>query len=171
MKNKFHLITSCIAALACFVPVAAFAAPKTSPSPSPSPHASPAAKATTSPAAKSTTTTARAVPFHGMISTVDQTAKTFSIAGKEKTRVFKVTDSTVLTKAGAPATMKDVVAKEEVRGSYVKGADGSLEAKTVKLGPATDAEKAETKPSKKKEKSDTAPSASPSASPAASPKL
>lgn len=105
-----------------------------------------------------------------MISTVEQTAKTFTIAGKEKSRVFKVTDTTVLTKAGAPATMKDVVANEEVRGSYLKAADGSLEAKTVKLGPATDAEKAETKPSKKKSaKADAAADASPSASPAASP--
>jgi hypothetical protein len=96
-----------------------------------------------------------------MISTVDQTAKTFTIAGKEKSRVFKVTDTTVLTKAGAPATMKDVTANEEVRGSYTKAADGSLEAKTVKLGPPTDAEKAE-KPSKKK--SEASPSPSPSAS-------
>jgi hypothetical protein len=104
-----------------------------------------------------------------MISAVDQTAKTFTIAGKEKSRVFKVTDTTVLTKAGAPATMKDVLANEEVRGSYVKAADGSLEAKTVKLGPATDADKAETKPSKKKstktEKTDASTSASPAASP------
>ena len=65
----------------------------------------------------------RAVPFHGNISAVDQTAKTFTIAGKEKARVFKVTDKTVLTKAGTPATMKDVLAKDEVRGTYVKEAD------------------------------------------------
>jgi hypothetical protein len=38
--------------------------------------------------------------------------------------------------------MKEVVADEEVRGSYWKMADGSLEAKTVKLGPLSDAEKA-----------------------------
>jgi hypothetical protein len=161
MKNKSQIITACIAALACCVPVAVSAAPKTSPSPSASPHASPVAKTTPSPAAKTTTTTTRAIPFHGMISTVDQTAKTFTIAGKEKSRVFKVTGTTVLTKAGAPATMKDVVANEEVRGSYTKAADGSLEAKTVKLGPATDAEKAETKPSKKK--ADASPSPSPAA--------
>ena len=172
MKNKFKIITACIAAFACCTPIATFAAPKKSPSPSPSPHASPAAKTSDSPAPK--TATARAVPFHGMISTVDQTAKTFTIAGKEKSRVFKVTDTTVLTKAGVPATMKDVLASDEVRGSYVKAADGSLEAKTVKLGPATDADKAETKPSKKKsaktEKTDASTSASPAASPAASPK-
>jgi 20S proteasome alpha/beta subunit len=51
-----------------------------------------------------------------MISVVDQKAKTFTIAGKEKSRVFKITDKTVVTKAGAPATVKDMVANEEVRG-------------------------------------------------------
>ncbi len=77
-----------------------------------------------------------------MISAVDARAKTFTISGKEASRTFKITDKSVLTKAGAPATMKDVTANEEVRGSYWKNGDGSLEAKTVKLGPLTDAEKA-----------------------------
>ena len=100
----------------------------------------------------------KAVPFHGMISAVDQTAKTFTIAGKEKSRVFKVTDTTVLTKAGGPATMKDVTANEEVRGSYLKAADGSLDAKVVKLGPMTDAERAaSSKSSKKKVKAEPSP--------------
>ena len=157
MKTKLNLITVCLAALACCAPGAAFAAPKDSPSPSPSPHASPAEK----------TTTARAVPFHGTISAVDQTAKTFTIAGKEKSRVFKVTDKTVVTKNGTAATMTDIVANEQVSGSYLKAADGSLEAKTVKLGPKTDAEKSadgKTKTRKKdKEKESAAPS--PSASP------
>ena len=104
-----------------------------------------------------------------MISAVDQKAKTFTIAGKEKSRVFKITDKTVMTKAGAPATMKDVVANEEVRGSYWKMSDGTMEAKTVKLGPKTDAEKAadEKRKTKKAEKKEAASetSASPSASP------
>jgi len=104
-----------------------------------------------------------------MISAVDQKAKTFTIAGKEKSRVFKITEKTVMTKAGAPATMKDVVANEEVRGSYWKMSDGTMEAKTVKLGPKTDAEKAadEKRKTKKAEKKEAASetSASPSASP------
>jgi hypothetical protein len=140
MKNTLQLIPVCIAALALSAPMALQAAAKDK--------------------------TERAIPFHGMISAVDQTAKTFTIAGKEKARVFKVTDKTILTKAGAPATMKDVVANEEVRGSYVKAADGSLEGRIVKLGPMTDAEKAaSSKSSKKKAK----PSASPGVAPAASP--
>jgi hypothetical protein len=174
MKNKRNLITACIAALACSAPIAASAAPKKSPAPAPSASASASPKATaapktkpaSSPAANTTTdaTKARAIPFHGMISAVDQKAKTFTIAGKEHSRVFKITDKTVMTKAGAPATMKDVVANEEARGSYWKLTDGSLEAKTVKLGPKTDAEKAADEKHKKK-KSETSPEASPSASP------
>lgn len=180
MKNKRNLITACIAAIACSVPVATSAATKKpSPSPSASASASPKAtaapktKPTSSPAANTTTdaTKARAIPFHGMISAVDQKAKTFTIAGKEHSRVFKITDKTVMTKAKAPATMKDVVANEEARGSYWKLTDGTLEAKTVKLGPKTDAEKAaDEKHKKKSSKSETSPEASPSASPSASPK-
>ena len=71
------------------------------------------------------------------------------------------------------ATMKDMVANEEVRGSYWKMSDGTLEAKTVKLGPLTDAEKAaqEKKKAAKSETSATiAPSPSPSAPASASPK-
>jgi hypothetical protein len=171
MKNTLKIITACTAALVYCAPLAAFAA---SPTPAASPKTSPAAKTMTSPADRTTaadtttTTKVRAIPFHGTISTVDQTAKTFTIAGKEKARVFKITDTTVITKAGAPATMTDVVANEAVRGSYVKGPDG-LEAKSVKLGPMTDAEKAEKKPSKKKSKKED-DAASSTASPTVSPK-
>jgi hypothetical protein len=154
MKNKLKLITACLAAIACCAPVAAFAA--SSPSPSPSPKTSAATKETTAPAEK----TARAIPFHGTISAVDQTAKTFTIAGKEKSRVFKVTDKTVVTKNGAAATMTDIAANENVSGSYWKAADGSLEAKTVKLGPKEEKEKKESK-SKKKEKVEAEASPSP----------
>ena len=102
-----------------------------------------------------------------MISAVDNRAKTFTIAGKEHSRTFRITDKTTMTKAGAPATMKDVVANEEVRGSYWKVMDGTLEAKTVKLGPKTDAEKAadEKRKMRKKEKESAEPSPSPSATP------
>ena len=161
MKTKFKIITACTAALVYCAPVAAFAA-SPSPAASPKTKATPAEKAAVEKAA-ATEKKVRAIPFHGTISTVEQTAKTFTIAGKEKSRVFKITDTTVITKAGAPATMADIMANDEVRGSYIKAADGSLEAKTVKLGPKTDAEKAD-KPSKKKTKKEEA-SASPSPSP------
>src|SRR5437762_274278 len=181
MKNKLTFITACIAALACSAPLAASAATKKSPSPAPSASASaspkasatPKPKPTTSLAAKTTTDAAkaRAIPFRGVISAVDQKAKTFTIAGKEKSRVLKVTDKSVLWKAGVAATMKDVVANEEVRSSYWKLTDGTLEAKTVKLGPKTEADKAaDEKRKKKSTKNETSPEASPSASPSSSPK-
>jgi hypothetical protein len=141
MKNKLQLTSLCIAALTFCEPAAVHAA-------------------------GAENKTERAIPFHGMISAADQSAKTFTLAGKEKARVFKVTGQTVLTRAGAPATMKDIVANEEVRGSYVKTADGSLEARTVKLGPVTDAEKAaSSKSSKKKAKPEASADAAPSTSP------
>jgi hypothetical protein len=169
MKNKLRVIMACIAAVALCASGEAFPAPKKSPSPAPSPSASPSK--TTAPA--SAVKTARAIPFHGKISAADQKAKTFTIAGKEKSRVFKITNRTILSKAGATATMKDVVVNEEVRGSYWKVTDGSFEAKTVKLGPMTEAEKgaAEKQAKKKTPKAEASPDASPStsASPSATP--
>ena len=63
-------------------------------------------------------------------------------------------------KAGAEATMADIVADEEVRGSYWKKEDGSLEAKKVNLGPKTDAEKA-MKHSKKEKMMEASPTPTP----------
>ncbi len=154
MKNKSLIISSvCVAALAVCAPLSVSAKGKkseASPAPSASPSASASAPATTS---------MRAIPFHGMISAVDQSAKTFTIAGKEKSRVFKITDKTVITKDGNPATMSDLAEKEEVRGQYWKGEDGSLEAKTVKLGAKTEKSKKASK--KDKESASPAPSATP----------
>jgi hypothetical protein len=93
---------------------------------------------------------AHAIPFRGVIASFDDKARTFTLAGKESARSLKITDTTVITKGGQPATMKDIVANEEVRGSYYKMSDGSLEARTVKLGPLTEAEKAEKEARKEK---------------------
>ena len=93
-----------------------------------------------------------------MISAVDQSAKTFTIAGKKQSRVFKITDKTSITKGGNTASMKDITENEEVSGSYWKNADGTLEAKTVTLGPAG---KAKT--------STASPAGSPKASPSPKP--
>ena len=129
-----------------------------------------------SPAASTADTSAaaggkmRATSFKGLIASVDDKAKTFTIAGKDNSRVLKITDKTIITKSGQPATMKEVVANEEVRGSYYKMPDGSMEAKMVKLGPLTEAEKAErearrAKREEKKAGISPATSVSPSVSP------
>jgi len=167
MKYKNSLIAcSCFAILAiCLSLTPAAARAKASPSPDAS--VSPAATAKASPA---TSGKMRATPFKGIIATVDDKAKTFTIAGKENSRSLKITDKTVITKAGEPATMKDVVANEEVRGAYYKAADGSMEAKIVKLGPLTEAEKAEREARRaKREERKAATSPAASASPSVSP--
>ena len=131
MKTKFYLAAGvCAASLAFCMPLNAQFSPATTASPATSPAASPAAKPATRP-----------LPFHGKISAVDQSAKTFTVGGKQGSRVFKVTENTTITKAGAAATMTDIVENEKARGTYLKHDDGTLEAKTVKIGPKTEGEK------------------------------
>lgn len=129
------IIGAFFAVVAIGLPTGSDARPKGSPSPDV--DSSAASTAESSPARM------RATAFKGMIASVDDRAKTFTIAGKDTSRVLKITDKTIITKSGQPATMKEVVANEEVRGSYYKMADGSMEAKVLKLGPLTEAEKAE----------------------------
>jgi hypothetical protein len=155
MKQRKYLIGGvCAAALLFCIPLVA----QNPPLKSASPLASPGATAVASPAKQS----ARPIPFHGMVSAVDQKAKTVTISGKEESRAFRVTDKTVMTKGANPATMKDIVENEEVSGSFWKNADGSLEAKTVKLGPMSSAKSGE---KSEKSKASTTPAGSPSASP------
>jgi hypothetical protein len=138
MKLKTLLIISAFFAIAAIcLPARGDAKAKGSPSPDVESSAASTADPSATVAGKM-----RATAFKGMISSVDDKAKTFTIAGKENSRVLKIIEKTIITKSGQPATMKDVVANEEVRGSYYKMPDGSLEAKIVKLGPLTEEEKA-----------------------------
>jgi hypothetical protein len=110
-----------------------------------------------------------------MVASVDAKAKTFTInSKKESSRVFKLSDQSVVTKTGAPATMKDIVANEEVRGSYWKEADGSMVVRSAKLGALTEQEKAaeDARKARRAERKAARASAAPSASasPEASPK-
>jgi len=98
---------------------------------------------------------------------VDDKAKTFTIAGKETSHSLKITDKTIITRGGQPATMKDVVSNEEVRGSYYKMPDGSIEAKIVKLGPLTEAEKEARRVKREEKRASISPTAS--ATPSVSP--
>lgn len=115
---------------------------------------SPAPDASASPAASAAATEkkARPIPYRGKVGSVDAAAQTFTV-GK---RTIKVTDETKITKQEAAATMADIVADEPVRGSYWKKEDGTLEAKSVKLG-------AKNGEAQKKEKTteEAAPSVSP----------
>jgi hypothetical protein len=133
MKTKFYLAGGvCAASLALCMPLNAQFSPATTPSPATSPTVATSPQVTGPIAARPAT---RPIPFRGKISAVDQSAKTFTVGGKKGSLVLKITGSTTITKAGAPATMTDIVENEQARGSYLKQADGTLEAKTVKIGP------------------------------------
>ena len=156
MKILSYLTTgTCIAAFALLVPVSASAQGTTSKaSPSPSPSAAEASTTTKKTTTASSDKPARAIPFRGTASAVDKSAKTFTIAGKTSSRVFKATDTTTITKAGAEATFAEISDDEYVTGSYWKKEDGTLELKSLKIGGKTDAEKA--KSTKKKSKKEDA---------------
>jgi hypothetical protein len=128
--------------LACSFPLHSSAA-----TPKPS---SPASDGAEEAAAAASSGKTHAVPFRGTIATFDDRTRTFTLAGKGTARSLKIADTTVITKGGNPATVKDIVTNEEVRGSYYKMSDGTMEAKTVKLGPLTEAEKAEKEARKEK---------------------
>lgn len=140
------LVVFSIAALSLCLPMTALAQSKSA-SPSPSVTASPAKEKTESSDSKP----ARAIPFRGTVSEVDADAKTFTIAGKSASRVFKVTDKSTITKDGAEAAFGDIEAEGKVTGSYWKQDDGTLEVKSVKIGGS---EKAKKKKSKKSKKAD-----------------
>jgi hypothetical protein len=144
MKMKFPFLTgACIAAIAFCGLSTAPAKEKKSPTPEASAAASPAGK----------TSAERGIPYRGKVASVDMSAKSFMVGS----RTFMVTDRTKIMKDGSAATMADIVANEEVRGQYWKKDDGTMEAKSVKLGAKS--EKAPKKEDKASEE------ASPSASP------
>lgn len=155
MKSTKLILTGvCLAAVALCAPSGVSAKGKASPAPQAAASATPMAK-------DATTKMARAIPYRGKVASVDASAKTFTIASKAGvSRVFKITDQTTIMKAGAAATIADIVADEEVRGSCWKKEDGSLEAKKVTLGPKTEAEKA-MKHAKKEKMMEASPTATP----------
>ena len=162
MKILRLIITgACVAAFTFMLPISASAQgakSKASPSPSASPTAA-ASKSSTKAETSATTTAAsdkpaRAIPLRGTATSIDASAKTFTIAGKTSSRVFKATDETKITKAGAEAKFGDLTENEYVTGSYWKRDDGTLELKSLKIGGKTEGEKASS--SKKKAKKDEA---------------
>jgi len=86
-------------------------------------------------------------PFHGKISAVDMTAKTITVGE----RIFQVTSSTKIMKAGKPATLDEATVGEEVGGLYKKAEDGKLELLSLRLGPKPEKEAKPEEPEKKKE--------------------
>lgn len=121
------------------------------------------------------------IPYHGKVASVDASAKTFTIKGKEKDRVFSVTDKTTIMKDGAAADLSAITQGEEVHGSATKSGDsweaikvivGAKEKKTAKKDEAKPSDASATEASKPADASadkaaaDTAAPASDSAAPA-----
>jgi hypothetical protein len=89
-----------------------------------------------------------AIPLGGKVSAVDKTAKTITVGE----RTVQITSETRITKAGKPATLDDAAIGEEVGISYVKGDDGKLTARSVRIGPKPEGEAKKEGQSKDKKK-------------------
>jgi hypothetical protein len=89
---------------------------------------------------------ARRIPFKGKVASVDKTARTVTLEGKEKSRTFQVTSETRLTKDGKPAVFDDISVGETIGGAYRETAAGKMDAVTVNIG----AKPGSSKPAKKK---------------------
>lgn len=114
-----------------------------------SPALAPAQEQADKPAAKKAGSPAgRAIPFHGKIDAVDKVAKTIKVGE----RVFQVTSETRIVKQGKPATLDDAAVGELVGGSYVKGEDGKLNLRSLRIGPKPEGEAAGGEPKKRGKK-------------------
>ena len=77
---------------------------------------------------------ARPVPFNGKVGAVDKAAKTVTLEGREKTRVFQITSETKIRKDRKPATLDDVQVGERVGGAARESAEGKMEVVTLNVG-------------------------------------
>jgi len=99
--KRMLLTLSVLTALACGLPTVSYAAPEKK--------------------ADKSQKAAHPIPFTGKVTAVDAAAKTFSLKGKEKDRVFSVTDQTTISKDGAPGGRKSHRLGHEVRRRVASG--------------------------------------------------
>ena len=137
---------------------------KSAASPTPAAAATPAATAEKS---------ARAIPYHGVVTSVDKSAKTFTIVSKNgNTRIFTVTSESKITNraSGSEATLNDINADSIVGGSGWKksqstNAEGkkvtNYDVKSVKIGAKAEASANATPKAKHKKHAKDAPAPSP----------
>lgn len=71
-----------------------------------------------------------AIPFHGKLKSVDNTAKTISVG----TLTIQIASETRINKDGKPAMLADGVVGENVSGLYKRTAEGKSEAVLVNFG-------------------------------------
>ena len=90
------------------------------------------------------------LPFNGNVASVDKTAMTLTVKGKEKDRVFTVTSQSKISKDGKPATFDDVKAGEHVTGSYKKGEGDKMDIVSLYVGERPEKKKKDEKKEEKK---------------------
>lgn len=73
----------------------------------------------------------RALPFHGKLKGIDNTAKTISVG--ELT--LQITSETKIVKAGKPAELADGTVGDEVAGAYRKDDEGKLNVLSLRFAP------------------------------------
>src|SRR6059036_2863763 len=76
----------------------------------------------------------RSIPFNGKVGAVDKAAKTVTLEGKEKARIFQVTSETKIHKDKKPATLDDVAVGDRVGGAYRENAEGKMELVSLNTG-------------------------------------
>jgi len=86
-------------------------------------------------------------PFRGKLKSVNKEALTFTLAGKEKDRVFHVTVDTKFVRDGKAVALGDGAAGEEVAGYARNDSGGKAQALSVRFGSgtATDPQKTPTR--------------------------
>ncbi len=98
------------------------------------------AAATSQPAAPKVSTAEARIPYHGKVVAIDPSAKTFSLNGKSKERVFNITETTRITRDGIATDISALILGEEVRGQASKNTD-KWDAVSVMMGAKTEATK------------------------------
>ena len=74
-------------------------------------------------------------PFRGKVGEIDSKAKTFTIIGKEKKRVFHFTRETKIVMNESPATFEDLKVGVQVGGLVLETEDGTLKLVSLRIGP------------------------------------
>jgi hypothetical protein len=77
---------------------------------------------------------ARALPFVGTVSAVNVNGRSFSLNGKAKERVFKVSDKSEILMDGKPVGLSAMTVGAKVQGSAIKH-ELEWEVKKVTIGP------------------------------------
>jgi ribosomal protein S1 len=86
------------------------------------------------PADKAAADAARAIPFQGTVVSVDNAGRTFTLNGKIKERLFRITDKSEIHLDNKPATFSSITVGATVRGNAIKHED-AWETKKVSIGP------------------------------------